>query len=128
MNPYETDVRKVPESDVYADLPLYGRYSPHPTDFTPDPNRSQDDVEYWKSVIGKCSEKNRVLSIPGRRETFAIGSVIVQSSHLQYPRHYPTVNYRMRDQNEVAALSIMRENFPKIPVPHVYYQGEVSPQ
>ncbi|OAA57788.1 Protein kinase-like domain protein [Cordyceps fumosorosea ARSEF 2679] len=35
-NPYEADPQKIPPSDPYREEPLYGRYLPEPTDFTPD--------------------------------------------------------------------------------------------
>ena len=125
-NPFETDVTKVPSTDLYTDRPLYGRYEPHPDDFVPDPERRQDDLEYWESVLERCSEENRISSIPGRRETFAVGSIIVGSSHLQYPKDYPTINYLARDRNEVKALSMMREEFANYKVPKIWFQGHVS--
>ena len=36
MNPYETNPDHIPSTDLYADVLLYGRYTPKPDDFRVD--------------------------------------------------------------------------------------------
>ncbi|KAJ5984456.1 hypothetical protein N7481_006555 [Penicillium waksmanii] len=65
MNPYEADPKKIPTTDMYADVPLYGRYGPKPNDF-------RVEFQYINS---------QTTDSVGC-DVFALGSVIVKSSHL----------------------------------------------
>jgi hypothetical protein len=55
MNPYEANPENIPPTDRYADVPLYGRYLPCPTDFTPDAKHinctTAESLEYWSTVL-----------------------------------------------------------------------------
>lgn len=88
MNPYETDPKKIPATDMYADVPFYGRYCPKPDDFrvVSQHINSQSTVSlgYWASVIELCTEENQIYPADeGGRDVFALGTVIVKSSHLR---------------------------------------------
>ncbi|MBE3045343.1 hypothetical protein IMZ48_22890 [Candidatus Bathyarchaeota archaeon] len=87
MNPYVSDPDQIPATDLYADVPFYGRYLPRPDDFHVDPrhvnSQSPDSLQYWASVVGLCKETARIYPADeGGRDVFALGSVIVKSSHL----------------------------------------------
>ncbi|KAI0537405.1 hypothetical protein GGR58DRAFT_502239 [Xylaria digitata] len=82
MNPYESSPDNIPATDLYADIPLYGRYFPTPNDFQVDPqrvgSRSQDALQYWSSVVSLCTESVRIYPADeGGRDVFALGSVII---------------------------------------------------
>ncbi|KAI9826940.1 MAG: hypothetical protein M1832_005879 [Thelocarpon impressellum] len=60
MDPYQTDVPRLPPTDLYADVPLPGRYQAQPGDFVPAP-RLAADVSYWDGVLEPCKpETGRV--------------------------------------------------------------------
>ncbi|KAF4439483.1 putative phd transcription factor protein [Fusarium austroafricanum] len=87
MNPYEANPTKIPANDRYSDIPLYGRYLPALDDFQPDPEHtnsvSEDSLKYWASVLDLCNPSNRIYEgLEGARDVFALGSVIIKSSHL----------------------------------------------
>ncbi len=82
MNPYESSPDNIPTTDIYADVPLYGRYFPRPNDFQVDPqyvgSQSSDALQYWSSVMSLCTESVRIYPADeGGRDVFALGSVIV---------------------------------------------------
>jgi nucleoid-associated protein YgaU len=86
-NPYEANPEKIPATDMYADVPFYGRYYPRPDDFRVDlqhvNSQTTDSLRYWASVVRLCTEDIRIYPADeGGRDVFALGSVIVKSSHL----------------------------------------------
>jgi len=88
MNSYEADPAKIPANDLYADLPFYGRYLPRSDDFTPDPeyinSTTLEAIAYWKDVLQMCNESVRLYdNQDGGRYVYALGSVIVKSSHMK---------------------------------------------
>ncbi|KAJ8132175.1 hypothetical protein O1611_g1447 [Lasiodiplodia mahajangana] len=88
MNPYEANPDKIPSTDRFADVPLNGRYFPQPTDFRPEEKHinsaTSESLEYWSTVLTQCAELTRLYeSDEGGRDVFALGSVIVKSSHLK---------------------------------------------
>lgn len=127
MNPYVTDPSRIPFSDLYADVPLYGRHTPKPDDFRVDrqhvASRSPDSIKYWASVVDLCNESLRIYPADDRgRDVFALGSVIVKSSHLH---DIPEVDYSYADANEVRAISIAKSVLKDIGVPDIYFAGKV---
>ncbi|PLN83310.1 hypothetical protein BDW42DRAFT_67440 [Aspergillus taichungensis] len=83
MNPYVTDPQQIPVSDLYADVPLYGRYTPHPNDFRVNPqyvnSQSAEAERYWHSVLALCNDSVRIYPADeGGRDVFALGSIIVK--------------------------------------------------
>ncbi|KAJ5438782.1 kinase-like domain-containing protein [Penicillium daleae] len=87
MNPYEADPERIPTTDLYADVPLYGRYRPKPDDFRVDlqhvNSKTTDSLRYWELVVSLCTKEIRIYPADeGGRDVFALGSVIVKSSDL----------------------------------------------
>jgi len=132
MNPYEANPENIPPTDRYADVPLYGRYLPHPTDFTPDAKHinctTPEALEYWSTVLKKCTESNRIYeNQDGGRDVFALGSVIIKSSHLkgtlQGRRSHRDYSYA--DANEVEAITLARKVLDSTRVPRVYFAAKV---
>lgn len=87
MNPYGPNPNNIPATDRYADVPFYGRYFPRPDDFRVDlqhvNSQSAASLQYWVSVVDLCNESVRIYPADeGGRDVFALGSVIVKSSHL----------------------------------------------
>ena len=123
MDPYETDPVRIPSTDLYADVPLYGRYSPNPDDFRVDPQQTNSQP-YWTSVIECCNESTRIYPADeGGRDVFALGSVIVKSSHLHDTQE---IDYSYADSNEVRAIAIAKDLFKDaIRVPEIYFAGKV---
>ncbi len=132
MDPYATDAGRIPSTDLYADIPLYGRYCPRPDDFRVDSrhinSRSADSLEYWASVLELCNESNRIYPAPdGGRDVFALGSVIVKSSHLH--KTNAEIDYSYADANEVQAIALATSVLDDIKVPAIYFTGKViNPQ
>ncbi|KAI1466425.1 uncharacterized protein F4812DRAFT_460697 [Daldinia caldariorum] len=133
MNPYESDPSKIPSTDRYADVPLYGRYSPRPTDFKPDAKHinvtTQESLNYWSTVLAQCTEHNRIYeNDEGGRDVFALGSVIIKSSHLkpnlEGRRAYRDYSYA--DANEAEAIRLARNVLGDIKVSKVYFASEAS--
>jgi hypothetical protein len=127
MNPYVTDPSRIPSSDLYADVPLYGRYPPKPDDFRVDrqhvASQSPASIKYWASVVDLCNESLRIYPADdGGRDVFALGSVIVKSSHLH---DTPEVDYSYADANEVHTISIAKSVLKDIRVPDIYFAGKV---
>lgn len=132
MNPYVSNPDDIPASDKYADVPFYGRYSPRSDDFQVDlqhvNSQSEDSLQYWASVIALCNESIRIYPADeGGRDVFALGSVIVKSSHLhktKYGRH-SEIDYSYADSNEVQAVAIAKSVLESIKVPEIYFAGQV---
>lgn len=87
MNPYASNPSDIPATDQYADLPLYGRYLPRQDDFQVDlqhmNSASAASLKYWASVVELCNESIQIYPADeGFRDVFALGSVVVKSSHL----------------------------------------------
>lgn len=127
MDPYVTDPERIPATDLYADVPLYGRYQPKPSDFRVKPehigSQSSDSMRYWESVITLCDESIRIYPAgEGGRDVFALGSVIVKSSHLHDTQE---IDYSFADANEVEAISIAKTVLGDIRVPRIYFAGKV---
>ena len=132
MNPYESDPDKIPSTDRYADVPLYGRYYPRSTDFKPDAkhiNRTTpESLDYWSTVLAQCTEANRIYeNDEGGRDVFALGSVIIKSSHLKgtLEGRRSHRDYSYADANEVEAIGLAKEILGDIKVPQVYFASKV---
>ena len=132
MNPYATDLDKIPKTDKYLDVPLYGRYRPKPDDFQVDRphinSQSSDSLQYWASVVGLCDESVRIYPADeGGRDVFALGNVIVKSSHLHTrdDAQYTEIDYSYADANEIKAIAIAKTDLPNIRVPEIYFAGKV---
>ncbi|KAL4874793.1 hypothetical protein BJY04DRAFT_233274 [Aspergillus karnatakaensis] len=113
MNPFATDPEHIPPSDLYADVPLYGRYQPKPSDFSIQPEH----------VVDLCDESIRIHPADdGGRDVFALGSVIVKSSHLH---NTSEIDYSFADANEIEAIAIARDVIRDIRVPEIYFASKI---
>lgn len=132
MNPYTTNPDDIPATDLYADVPLYGRYFPRQDDFHVDLQHvnslSTASLQYWASVVGLCNESVRIYPADeGRRDVFALGSVIVKSSHLHDPGNgqIKEVDFSYADANEVQAIAIAKNILKDIRVPDIFFASKV---
>ncbi|KAL2373967.1 hypothetical protein RJ035_004653 [Blastomyces gilchristii] len=129
VNPYETNAEKLPQSDRFlARHPHCGRYRPGISDFKPDPvhcnSNNDESLRYWEAVLAKCDEKTRI-SIPavGKRDTFALGSVIVKSDHISTES---TGDYSIADENEAQAIKVAENILPDIQLPQIYLRTKIK--
>lgn len=132
MNPYVSKLDDVPATDPYADVPFYGRYFPEPEDFHVDlqhvNSQSADSLQYWASLVDLCHESIRIYPADeGGRDVFALGSVIVKSSHLHKTRdgQQTEIDYSYADANEVQAVAIAKSVLKDVKVPEIYFSGKV---
>ncbi|OBS20334.1 hypothetical protein FPOA_06706 [Fusarium poae] len=133
MNPYEADPAKIPQDDRYADVPFYGRYLPTPDDFQPDLKHansvSEDSLKYWASVLQLCNTSNRMYEgLEGARDVFALGAVIVKSSHLhaELQGRRATRDFSYADANEIKATALARTVLKDIKVPTIYFADKID--
>lgn len=132
MNPYESNPDKIPATDRYADVPFYGRYFPRADDFRVDPQHvnslSPASLKYWASVVALCNESVRIYPADeGGRDVFALGSVIVKSSHLHNlgDGQHTEIDYSYADANELRAVDIARGILKDVRVPEMFFAGKV---
>jgi len=132
MNPYVADPDQIPATDLYADVPLYGRYFPKRDDSKVDPqhinSQSADSLQYWGSVVDRCDESVRIYPADeGGRDVFALGSVIVKSSHLHKTAdgQQTEIDYSYADANEVQAIALGKSVLKDVRVPDIYFAGKV---
>ncbi|KAK0609330.1 kinase-like domain-containing protein [Bombardia bombarda] len=131
LDPYNADPDKIPNTDRYRREPLYGRYRPKPDDFQPDPKHfmstTAESLKYWESVLALCDASIRIYENPDNgRDVFALGGVIVKSSHLNplYSQTYLDGTYA--DANEVQAIDLVRGALRDVRVPTIYFAGMIN--
>ncbi|KAK6498282.1 hypothetical protein TWF506_004521 [Arthrobotrys conoides] len=132
MDPYEADPTKIPADDLYADVPLYGRYLPRENDFRPkaDHIRSStpESLRYWESVLKQLDSSTLLYKDPDddTRDIFAFGNIIVKSSHMKST--LPMRGYSLCDENEFAATTVVRDclNRMGIEVPKILFVGKIN--
>lgn len=124
---------KIPTDDRYSDIPFYGRYLPASDDFQPDPKHtnsvSEDSLKYWASVLDLCNPSNRIYEgLEGARDVFALGSVIIKSSHLHARLQGRCANrdFSYADTNEVKATALERTVLKDVKVPIIYFVGKIN--
>ncbi|KAL4911216.1 hypothetical protein BDW74DRAFT_172683 [Aspergillus multicolor] len=128
-NPYEADPDKIPATDLYADVPFYGRYLPKPYDFRVDFQHvnphTAESLKYWASVVSLCTDENRIYPADeGGRDVFALDTVIVKSSHLHGPS-ITEIDYSYADSNEVQAIALAKTVLKTVRVPEIYFAGKI---
>ncbi|KAI1100859.1 hypothetical protein F4804DRAFT_344400 [Jackrogersella minutella] len=98
MNPYETDPAKIPATDLHA----YG------------------------VIFSQCTPANRMYDVEGWGDVFALGSVIVKSSHLSAAP--PHRDHTWSDANEPVAIALASDALREIGirVPTIYFQGKIN--
>ncbi|KAF3905934.1 hypothetical protein ABW21_db0201118 [Orbilia brochopaga] len=132
MNPYEADPAKISADDLYADIPLYGRYFPQGDDFRPEARHTKsttpESVLYWKSILERLDSSTLLYKDPDDdgRDVFALGSIIVKSSHLK--PMLPKRQYALSDENEVAAITLVQDalNEMGVQVPEILFVGKIN--
>jgi hypothetical protein len=115
-DPYATE--NIPPGDLYADVPLYGRYKAKDGDTS---FKDSNPEELYK--LCNCNSEMIPEFSEGRR-VYAIGGLIVKGRHLESGVR---ISHEFGDLNEVAAIKLVQEQFPSIPVPTIYFQGKVQP-
>ncbi|KFZ05388.1 hypothetical protein V501_08398 [Pseudogymnoascus sp. VKM F-4519 (FW-2642)] len=133
MNPYASNPGDIPASDMYADVPLYGRYFPRQDDFRADAQHinslSTASLEYWTLVVKLCNESVRIYPADeGGRDVFALGSVIVKSSHLHNSGNsqIKEIDFSYADANEVQAITIAKSILKDVRVPDILFAGKLN--
>jgi cold shock CspA family protein len=133
MNPYMSNPDDIPTTDSYADVPFYGRYFPRQDDFRVDLQHANSQsvaaLQYWASVVDRCDESVRIYPADeGGRDVFALGSVIVKSSHLHSPSNGQRVeiDYSYADANEIQAIAIAKNSLKDVGVPEIYFAGKIN--
>ncbi|KAG6094053.1 hypothetical protein E4U31_004632 [Claviceps sp. LM219 group G6] len=133
MNPYVSNPDDIPSTDQYADLPFYGRYFPRQDDFRVDlqyvNSQSSEALQYWASVLERCDESVRLFpAFEGGRDVFALGTVVIKSSHLHNPGQSPPAerDYSYADANEVQAIAIAKSTLKDVRVPEIYFAGKIN--
>ncbi|KAJ5198197.1 kinase-like domain-containing protein [Penicillium cinerascens] len=131
-DPYEEDPEKIPTTDMYADVPFYGRYYPKPDDFRVEiqhvNSQTTESQRYWASIVRLCTEEIRIYPADeGGRDVFALGSVIVKSSHLhgRDGAQYTEIDFSYADSNEIRAISLAKTVLKDVNVPKIYFAGKV---
>lgn len=129
MNPYEADPNNIPTGDSHADVPFYGRYLPRPDDFHVDSHYINSDgpgaLRYCESVLDLCDKSNRIfLAHEGGRDVFAVGSVIVKSSHLHKTKD--GIDYSYADANERKSIALAATVLDEVKVPEIYFTGKAG--
>ncbi|KAI9163552.1 Protein kinase-like domain protein [Paramyrothecium foliicola] len=96
MSPYMSNPDDISPTDSYADVPFYGRYFPREDDFRVDP-------QHANSHTGSTRPE-------GGRDVFALGIVIVKSSHLHNPSKTQRmeIDYSYVDAAEIQAITIVK--------------------
>ncbi|KAL1857452.1 hypothetical protein VTK73DRAFT_8091 [Phialemonium thermophilum] len=132
MNPYEARPDKIPPTDLYADIPLHGRYVPREDEFRVDlahaGSHSAESIKYWEEVLRLCNEAVRIYPADdGGRDVFASGNIIVKSSHLHAAQDGQPVeiDYSYADANEVQAIALARTVLAEVRVPEIYFCGKI---
>ncbi|GFF43548.1 set1 complex component spp1 [Aspergillus udagawae] len=131
-NPYETDPELIPPTDLFLSRsPQYGRYAPHVDDFKPSYDgwyQAEPGVSsYWEEVVRTSCTPENSLSVPGTREVYAAGSVLIKVD--QEPaagaaaERYSNVN-----TNELSAAKRAQDALQELGVvtPIIYFCGTVD--
>lgn len=132
MNPYVSNPDNIPATDKYADVPFYGRYFPRQDDFRIDPqhvnSHSTASLQYWASVVDLCNDSVMIYPADdGGRDVFALGSVIVKSSHLHNrgSGQHTEIDFSYADANELQAVAIAKSILKDVRVPEIFFSGKV---
>lgn len=131
-NPYETNPDRIPRDDPFlAQSAQYGRYTPHPDDFTPPDKRwYQSDPEaniFWQKVAQRFCTPENSLNVPGSREAFAVGSVILRVDR-ESAGGATAERYSCANANELSAARKVEESLKEIgvAVPVIYFCGTIE--
>jgi hypothetical protein len=113
-NPYNAKI--IPKNDVYGDVPLYGRFESRVDDFDPTDKTPQE-------ILQLCGPANEMLPEVPVRRIYALGKVIIKGADFG---RGSLQSHQYGDANEAAAIALVSEYFPEIPVPEIIFQGKVK--
>ena len=132
VNPYETNPEHIPRDDLFlAQSTQYGRYSPHPDDFTPHYKHwYQSDPKanaFWQDIARKYCTPEHSLGISGPREAFAAGSVVIRVDH-DVADGAAAERYSCVNANELSAARKVEDTLNEIgvTVPVIYFCGNIE--
>lgn len=131
-NPYETNPDDIPRDDPFlAQSAQYGRYTPHPDDFTPHYKHwyhsDPDANAFWQGVAEKFCTPEHSLNISGPREAFAAGSVVIWVDRESMDGE-ATERFSCLNANELSAARKVEESLREIgvAVPITYFCGTIE--
>ena len=114
VNPY--DATTIPEGDIYADIPLYGRFQVDEHTF-----KFNSMEQSPGDILAMCNPQTMLMpDRPDGRIIYAVGDVIVKWRDKNGKQSYENA-----DANETAALRLVCESFPWLPCPTIHFQGKV---
>lgn len=91
-------------------------------------SQTTDSLRYWASVVSLCTEEIRIYPADeGGRDVFALGCVIVKSSHLHAREgaQYMEIDFSYADANELRAIALAKTVLKDVKVPEIYFTGKV---
>lgn len=131
-NPYETNPERLPEDDPYlVRSAQYGRYAPADRDFRPRYdhwfNPQEAHAEYWREVVRLYCRPDTSLNVPGKREAYAVGSIIVRIDK-EGVDSSSAERYFCLNANEMTAASKAQNTLHMlgVTVPVTYFCGTVD--
>lgn len=132
INPYETDPENIPKDDPFlARSALYGRYMARDSDFRPRHDRWHEaDSEansYWQEIVKTSCTPENSLNMPGEREAFAAGSIVIRVDSEVVTDETATM-FSCVNTNELSAARKAEDVLRgmDVTVPVVYYCGTVD--
>ncbi|PYH45488.1 putative PHD transcription factor [Aspergillus saccharolyticus JOP 1030-1] len=131
-NPYETNPELVPPDDFFLARSVhYGRYASSDTDFKPRHEywcQSDPEVKtYWEGVVKEFCTPQNSLNVPGTREVFAAGSVIIRVD--REPEAAAAAEmYSCLNANELSAARKAEDTLREVnvAVPVIYFCGTIE--
>lgn len=131
-NPYETDATRISKDDPYISRsPQYGRYAPRDDDFKPRYDRwyqSESEVNaYWEEVVKKSCVQENSLNVPGTRDAFATGSVVIRVDQ-ESVEGSSVERYSYANANELSSARKAEDALKEfgVAVPVVYFCGIID--
>ncbi|KAI9045483.1 putative PHD transcription factor [Aspergillus affinis] len=132
FNPYETIPENIPKDDPFLkQSPQYGRYHRRDDDFIPrydhwyqsDPSASS----YWENFVRSSWTSENSLNVPGSREAFAVGNVIIRVD-AEPALDAAAEKYSYVNANELSAARKAEDALREInvAVPVIYFYGTID--
>ncbi|KAA8646310.1 hypothetical protein EYZ11_004432 [Aspergillus tanneri] len=132
LNPYETDYEHIPKDDPFLKRSAhYGRYRPRDDDFRPRyDNWCQSDPDaftYWEEFVRSSWTSDNSLNVPGAREAFAVGSVIIRVD-TEPAIDEAAEKYSYVNANELSAARKAEDALKEleVAVPIIYFCGTID--
>lgn len=131
-NPYETNPDHIPSDDPFiSQSAQYGRYTPRADDFTPrfmhwyQPDPAVND--YWEKVAQQYCTPEYSLNMPGPREAFAAGSIIIRVDR-ELADGAMAERYSSTNANELLAAKKSENGLRElgVVVPVIYFCGAIE--